>query len=404
MDDNFEQLDFRIIMESCMDLASAIEQKNRQDISYDFYGIVELGRIAHFLRSLMRKDTDKEIPMKLFNRLGTTFNIYQTMTVLPSEDVGFPSFTVHEDIITIHIDSYKKVISFFECKWEEFETKGILNDKQKDFIKVLYSTLAPKKLEDLQNLCKNSAVLREILKICKDLSLLNYHYSGYYYSPKLFKNIDEKTLDVLSQYDITTNQIIEEMEKIQHCEAYPIEHLDDRIKKATIEGAFKGVLLPVTVELSNTNKKDFIFLNPKNMDCGDLSYETAAYFRYNEIYPSEWKGKLFSPSLFLNKLIKSGIAGDATSIGRNYFPIEVKGVVRIIKGSTSEKYRMTLLKPEVLKEAKRLLENEFDSKLPRESLPPRWLAEPAKFRARIKDHEFLKKNLFDLKKVLRDMA
>ena len=61
MNDNFEQMDFRIIMESCMDLASAIEQKNRQDISYDFYGIVELGRIAHFLRSLMRKDTDNEV-------------------------------------------------------------------------------------------------------------------------------------------------------------------------------------------------------------------------------------------------------------------------------------------------------------------------------------------------------
>ena len=387
-----------------MDLASAIEQKNRQDISYDFYGIVELGRIAHFLRSLMRIDADNEISMKLFNRLGTTFNIYQTMTVLPSEDVGFPSFTVHEDIITIHIDSYEKVISFFESKWEEFERKGFINNKQKDFIKILYSTLVPKKLEDLERLCKNSAVLREILRICEDLSLLNYHYSGFYYSPKLFKNIDKNTLDVLSQYDITTNQIIEEMEKIQHCEAYPIEHLDDRIKKATIEGAFKGVLLPVTVELSNTNKKDFIFLNPKNMDCGDLSYETAAYFRYNEIYPPRWNGKLFSPSLFLNKLIKSGIAGDATSIGRNYFPIEVKGVVKIIKGSTSERYKMTLLKPEVLKEAKRLLENEFGSKLSGESLPPRWLAEPAKFRARIKDDEFLKKNLLDLKKILRDMA
>lgn len=165
MNDNFEQMDFRIIMESCMDLASAIEQKNRQDISYDFYGIVELGRIAHFLRSLMRKDTDNEISMKLFNRLGTTFNIYQTMTVLPSEDVGFPSFTVYEDKITIHIDSYEKVISFFKSKWEEFEKKGFLNDKQRNFIKILYSTLVPKKLEDLEKLCNNSAVLREILKI-----------------------------------------------------------------------------------------------------------------------------------------------------------------------------------------------------------------------------------------------
>ncbi len=404
MEDNFEYLDFRLIMESCMDLVSAIEQKNRQDLTYDFYAIVELGRISHFLRSLMRKDTDKEIPMKLFNRLATTFNIYQTISLLPSEDVGFPSFTIKEETITIHIDSYERVISYFEMKWKEFDKIGSLTNKQKNFIKILYSTIIPKKIEDLHELCKDSNELREILKVCGELSLLNYHNSGYYYSPKLFKYLDENTLAILSEYDITTNQIIGEMEKIQNCEAYPIEHLDDRIKQATLEGAFKGVLLPVTVELSNTNRKDFIFTNPKNMECGDLTYETAAYFRYNEIYPNEWKGKLFSPSLFLNKLIKRGIAGDATSIGDNYFPIEVKGVVSIIRGSTSERYRMTVLKPDVLKGAKKLLENEFGTSLSTESSPPRWLAEPAKFRARIKDAGFVKDHLIDLKKVLRDMA
>ncbi len=404
MDDNFEYLDFRIIMESCMDLVSAIEQKNRQDISYEFYGIVELGRISYFLRSLMRKGEDNEIPMNLFNRLATTFNIYQTMPLLPSDDVEFPSFTIEEDNIIIHIDSYDRVISYFEKKWKEFEKIGIITNKQKNLIKVLYTSLIPKKIEDLQELCKNSTDLRDILKICEDLSLLHYHDTGYYYSPRLFKNLDKNTLAILTEYDITTNQIIEEMGKIQNCEAYPVEHLDDRIKQATIEGAFKGVLLPVTVELSNTNKKDFIFTNPKNMECGDLTYETAAYFRYNEIYPSRWKGKLFSPSLFLNKLIKSGIAGDATSIGNNYFPIEVKGVVKIIRGSTSERYRMTVMKPNVLKGAKDLLENEFGTNLETESSPPRWLAEPAKFRARIRDNNFMKNQFIDLKKVLRDMA
>jgi len=106
-----------------MDLASAIEQKNRQDITYDFNGIVELGRIAHFLQALMRKETEKAIPLTMFNRLGTTFNIYQTISMLPSEESEIPSFTIEEGMISIHIDSYEKVIDYFRYKWEEFETK-----------------------------------------------------------------------------------------------------------------------------------------------------------------------------------------------------------------------------------------------------------------------------------------
>ena len=48
MDNDFDHMDFRIIMESCMDLASAIEQKNRQDISYDLYKSFLLSKLLVF--------------------------------------------------------------------------------------------------------------------------------------------------------------------------------------------------------------------------------------------------------------------------------------------------------------------------------------------------------------------
>jgi len=402
MYNDFDNLDFRLITEFCMDIASAIAQRNREDLRYKYYGLVELGQIAHFLQALMRKKTENIMSMELFNRLASTFNIYQTMTVIDS-DIGeeISAIAIQEGNIVINIDSYNELIEYCKSKWKEFEEKSVIEQNQKILIKILYYSLTPRKIEFLKKIC-SEITLKEILNDCVILGLIFYHNYGYYYSPKLFKSVDDNTLDILSHYNITTNQIIDEMEKVNNCSAYPVDYLDERIKQVTMEGAFKGILLPITVELPDGRTRDFVFTNPKNLSFGDISYETAAYFRYNEVYTLEKNGRLRSPSIFLNSLINKGIAGDATNIGRNYFPIEVKGVIKVIEGSTSSKKKMVSLKPEVLKEAKLLLESDFPPTMGGEPAPPSWLSEPAKFRARVIDSKAVKKHLLDLKDFLRD--
>lgn len=400
----FKDKDFRIIMEFCMDIASTISQKSRDDLGYKYYGIVELGRIAHFLRALMRKETDNKIDMEIFNRLATTFNIYQTMTILPSDsEEDIPLLIIQEDNMVINLDSYDKLIQYFRLKWNEFDKNGFIRENQKLLISILYSILTiPRNFDFLKKKYKNDSLLKEIINDCESLALLIQHESGYYYSPRVFKNLDEDTLNILTQYDMTTNQVINEIEKIHNCDTYPIDNLDDRIKNATLEGAFKGILLPVTVDLPDGHKKSFVFANPKDLEGGDLCYETAAYFRYNEIYTISKHGKLYSPNIFLDRLLKRGIAGDATNIGKYYFPLEVKGVIKVIKGSTSNRRRMSVLKPEILTQAKKLLKNDFNAEFKTEPSPPSWLSEPAKFRARIMDSEKIKNQFFDLKKFMRD--
>jgi len=124
-----------------MDLVSAISQKNRSDLGFKYYGIVELGRIAHFLRALMRIESDNIIDIEMFNRLATTFNIYQTMTILPSDsEKAIPALTVQGDNIVIYLDSYKDLIQYFQSKWDEFEKKKLL-EKIKKFLSKFYIPL-----------------------------------------------------------------------------------------------------------------------------------------------------------------------------------------------------------------------------------------------------------------------
>ena len=403
METDIDNYDFRIVIEFCMDIASAVAHKNREDFRFKYYGLVELGQIAHFFQALMRIKRENTMPMELFNRLASTFNIYQTMTVIDS-DTGeeISAIEIHEDNVIINIDSYDGVIGYCKTKWNEFEEKGFIKENQKILIRILYSSLSPRKLEFFKKMCRDINLVKEIVDDCQILGILILHINGFYYSPRLFNSVEDKTLDLLSQYNITSNNIIEEMEKVNKCAAYPVDYLDERIKQATMEGAFKGILLPVTVELPDGRLRDFVFTNPKDLKYGDVSYETAAYFRYNEVYTLDRNGRLRSPSVFLNSLISRGIAGDATNIGRNYFPLELKGVLKVIEGSTSSKKRMVSLKPEVLKEAKILLESDFPPTLDGEPAPPSWLAEPAKFRARLKDSYTTKKQLLDLKDFLRD--
>ena len=148
METDIDSYDFRIIIEFCMDIASAVAQKNREDLRFKYYGLVELGQIAHFIQALMRKKTENTMSMELFNRLASTFNIYQTMTVIDS-DTGeeISAIAIQENNVVINIDSYNELISYCKSKWIEFEKTGFIRENQKILMMILYSSLSPMRLE-----------------------------------------------------------------------------------------------------------------------------------------------------------------------------------------------------------------------------------------------------------------
>ncbi|MFX1276809.1 MAG: hypothetical protein ACFFBP_01295 [Promethearchaeota archaeon] len=404
MEDLIENTDFRTILEICMDLVSAIWEKKREDLLYNYNELTHIGKIGFFLEALVRDEKYEQIPINIFRKLAAMNGIYQIDRLIEryQENGEDPKISLsNEGVFLVKLKSYKEVVNLCEKIWKDYDKKGLLDDSQKNFIKVLISAIIPKKFEILNKEVKDEINLKKILDICKNLGLI-IQKSSYYYTQTLFKNISSDTLDLFSEFDIASNKIIEEIEKINVSPAFPLESIDSRIQNAIIEGAFKGVLLPVPVILPNATTKYFLFTNPKDLENGDLSYETAAYFRFNEVYAVKNLGRLENPPAFLNKLVNNGTAGNATNIGLNYFPLEVKGVIKIVEGSTSNRKRMISLKSETLKESNEILNKSFDYSVGSVKNSPTWLSDAAGYRARFSNSEDIKNHCIDLKKLLRD--
>lgn len=401
--DNFE---IKEKIEFCKDISSAIWEQKRGDLTFKYNELVQIGQIAYFLQSLMREKHKNIIGMDIVRRLATLYGINQFDVIFSYYKTinDQPKIYINEEgNLVVNLSTYDEVIEYCKNIWDFKEKHGLLRDKNQNYlIKILGYAITPKKFEDFKKIITDINSLKKIIDDCLELGLL-INDSDYYFTPKLFKKINKETLDIMSDFDMASNQIIQEFEKIKRNPAYPIDNLDKRIRKAIIEGAFKGILVPIPVIIPNEDPKYFVFVNPKDLENGDLSYETAAYFRFNEVYADKLYGRLEMPLIFLDKLINQGIAGNATNIGLNYFPLEVKGVIKVVEGRTSNLKRMVTLKQNVLKEAKELLKQDFGSGIASFQNQPSWLSDPAGFRAIFSNSEFIKRNIIDLKKLLRDM-
>lgn len=408
MEDEFDALDFRLIVEFCKDISTSILEKDRVDLKSKYFGLVEIGQTAYFLQAVIREKESNKMGFEVVHQLAASFGIFQIGPFLAtySDDTKDSKIIIDDEGgIIFKFKSYDEIIDFCKVIWERSCKMKLIDSKfQKNIIKILYSSLKPRKFEYFQKIVQDKNVLMEVLNDCRSLGLINFHSSGYYYSPIFFKSIDKNTLDIITEYDITSSEIIECVEKVDEKPAYPIESLDERIQDAIKEGAFKGLLEPIQIKLPDDSTKYFVFANPTVLENGDLSYETAAYFRFNEIYAIVKFGRLEVPIAFLNKLITTGSAGDATNIGLNYNPLEIKGVIKVVEGSTSDTKRMISLKTDVLREAKELLKKNFYGEVGKTEEPPFWMTDHAGFRAKFSNTKISKQNRFELIKMLRDLG
>jgi hypothetical protein len=403
MENNFGSLDFRLIIEFCKDLSNSILEKDRVDLKSRYFGLVEIGQTAYFLQAVIREKDSPKMGFEVIHQLAASFGIFQIGSFLASYSDNNLICIDEEGGVIFNLNTYNEMIDLCKIIWERSIKMRLIDSKyQLPIVFILYSSLKPRKFEYLRKFVKEKNILKEIINDCISLGLLNYHESGYYYSPKIFKSLEKDTLSLLTEFDITSNSIIDTIEKIDSKPAYPLETLNDRIQEAIKEGAFKGVLEPIQIKLIDDTTKYFIFANPEILENGELPYETAAYFRYNEVYALAKYGRLEIPMAFMNKLIRTGSAGDATNIGLNYTPLEIKGVIKVVEGSTSNTKRMISLKPNVLSEARDLLKNNFNCGVGKTKYPPFWMTDQSGFRAKFSNTKISKSNQFELLKLLRD--
>lgn len=122
-----------------------------------------------------------------------------------------------------------------------------------------------------------------------------------------------------------------------------------------------GLIQRSVVETSEGNEQRFLFSPHLHRDAfGVDPSDSSGHVRQmvgSMIYASTFaKVRLDYPSAFLRRLISDGEAGDASPIGTDYPMLETAGIVRVIQGSSSNKYRLELLQSDVAESALDILE------------------------------------------------
>ncbi len=190
MEDEFDALNFRLIIEFCKDISTSILEKDRVDLKAKYFGLVEIGQTAYFLQAVIREKKSSKMGFEVVHQLAASFGIFQIGPFLAtySDDTKDSKISIDDEGgITFKLKSYNEKIDLRKEIWERSCKKKLIDSKfQKTIIRILYSSLKPRKFEYFQKIVQDKNVLMEILNDCKTLGLLNFHGSGYYYSPKFF--------------------------------------------------------------------------------------------------------------------------------------------------------------------------------------------------------------------------
>jgi len=124
----------------------------------------------------------------------------------------------------------------------------------------------------------------------------------------------------------------------------------------------QGLIQRSVVQTSENDEKRFLFAphlgrDPFGVQPGDVSGHVRQLVG-SMVYAATFaRYKLTRPDQFVSALIRDGEAGDASPIGTDYPMLETGGIVRVVQGSTPEKFRFQLLQADVAEGALKILQS-----------------------------------------------
>lgn len=150
------------------------------------------------------------------------------------------------------------------------------------------------------------------------------------------------------------------IEEIQRAPGIPEAHVTSTEMKWIDFAVSQGLVQRSVVGTDDGTEQRFLFTPHLVKDAfGTKLHDVSGNIRqlvgsmiYAATYP---KYKLKSPAAFVYRLLTDGEAGDASPIGTDYPMLETGGIVRVVPGSTPEKYRLSLLQSDVAEGALSIL-------------------------------------------------
>ncbi len=394
------------IVEACMDFASAVGKKSRFDLIERYEEVMHVGRVGHFLQSI-RCDVNgnssvSKISFARLNKLAGTFGLDLIRIIKLRLSTGEKIIKRGEEDgeYIINIKTQDQLISCCYQIWSDAEEEGVLDKANQYLVLALIQLRVPQTKTSVISNFERKEIITQVLSDLMDLGLLS-SYEEYLFNPELFKDLKKSTLDIITEFNVLPDRYMDSIDLVAKTPGIPIESLDEEIQSVLLNAGRFGFLVPIAVESRSLPTKYFVFTDPESMNDGTLPYETAAYFRFNECYALPVYGRLVDAQAFVRRLLERGDAGNATNIGINYRPIELKGVISVDKGFTSGRYRMFMRKKGVIMKTLSLLSESCDRELPWKE-PPIWVNDPAA--ARAAETKKMNDSRFELMKLLRDLG
>lgn len=187
------------------------------------------------------------------------------------------------------------------------------------------------------------------------------------YNPNVWVQGDSVATAALKAADAkATAHVTALLEEVAANPALPEGHVTSTEPRWVSFAVAQGLVHRSVIQTSEGSERAFLFTphlsrdpfgsNP--VDASGQVKQLVGSMVYAQTY-AEYK--LHSPGTFLRKLIDTGVAGNVTSIGTDYPMLEKAGIVRVIPGSSSNRFRLELLQSDVAESALELIEVRDDS-------------------------------------------
>lgn len=181
------------------------------------------------------------------------------------------------------------------------------------------------------------------------------------YNPNVWTQGDHIAEAALKAADAkATGEVGALLEEVAAAPGMPEAHVTSTEAKWVAFAVTQGLVQRSVIQTSEGLEQGFLFTphlarDPFGTTGGDASGQVRQLVG-SMIYAATFaQYKLRSPDVFLRSLIDRGIAGDVSSIGTDYPMLERAGIVRVLPGSASNKFRLELLQAEIAEEALTLL-------------------------------------------------
>lgn len=180
------------------------------------------------------------------------------------------------------------------------------------------------------------------------------------YNPNVWTQGDEIASAALRAADANaTREIGALIEEVSQRPALPEAHVKSTDERWIKFAVAQGLVQRSVIQTDNGDEQAFLFTPHVARDpFGGTARDASGQVRQlvgSMIYATTFaRNQLWSPQLFLRRLIRDGIAGHASSIGTDYTMLEKAGIVRALPGSPG-RFRMQLLQADIADDALKLL-------------------------------------------------